>query len=602
MIHKLLELETVVLEGGSGLLKDLAALGRHPGSDQDAFSRRLRELVAHIERLAAAIEKTLPDLGSEDADLALGAVERVLHTWADIATSIGRVGELAAQGRLDEGLESLGSVAAEHDPVKRLGLGELAERLRAAAHRPPPAPAEPDRPPVEPPSPRPEAVKERAPVRLVAAPPAVPAPPAELRSPQLDYSFWPMEGEPDPVEDQKFADCLRLVGASDALDTHAALSDLLNRHRSRLVLSLVRAGGERDRALERVLRASWEQPELFLLSEQCSPGGAIRLLPLLALATAYPQAASFEKLLTLFRMPRDSASPEARLAVVDPRQTDRELLLRALLVHPLSSHRRYAISQLDPSQLWSLLACPEIPVAALVEIVDRLALDDVLSDHQKTFLDCVFHGLASARSELEIRAAGYVLERAARFEFAVEDGYYRRLMQLAETLARAEAALGSESSYPRQAAELLKRRKDLAGAQPTRPPASFADIPLTVQRKLARQGLYVNLFVRHPDPRIAMETLRFIDNPVKAEAVAKLPTANRLVIAEIAKRDELLKTYGARLALLAHPRASIEAAQKYASFLKPEDLEQLTRRKSINPEIAVYLRETLTRQRSRTEH
>ena len=607
MIHKLLELEMVVLEGGSSLLKDLVAVSGHPVSDQDTLSRRLSELVAHIERLASAVERALPDLEPEDVELALGAVERVLHTWEDIATALARLGTLAAQGRLGEGFETVGSLVADNDPVRRSGLEELAERLRAATQRATPAPVlpEPERRPAEPPSPRPQTVKGPRPAPVAVAPPAAPAPPAELRSPQLDYSFWPPENESDPAEDQRFADCLRiLAGASDALDTHATLSELLSRHRSRLVLALVRAAGQREPAFERLFRALWEQPELLLLSERSSPAGATKLLPLLAQSSLYPQAKSLEKLLALFRMPgtaRD-ASPEARIRALDPQQTDRVLLLRASLLHPLSSHRRFAASQLDPSQFWWLLACPELALPPLVEIVDRLALDDISGDQQKAFLDCVLPSLASARSDPEIRAAGYVLERAARFEFAVEDGYFRKLMQLAETLGRAQSGLSIETQYPRQAAELLKRRKDLAGAQPTRPPSSFAEVPPAVQRKLARGGLYVNLFVRHPDPRIAMETLRFIDNPVKAEAVAKLPTANRLVIAEIAKRDELLRTHGARLALLAHPRVSLEAAQKYASLLKPEDLEQLTRRRSINPEIAVYLREQLTQRRPPTQH
>jgi hypothetical protein len=606
VIHKLLELETVVLEGGSALLKDLAALGRHPAPDENALPERVRQLLADIEELAGAIEKSLPGLEPEDADLALGSVERVLNTWADIGTSIGRLRVLAAQGRFDERFSGLTALVAEGDPVERLGLQHIIERLQTVGRRParpsgdPPVltPAEPvgERPARSPI--RPELIeKPLPPVRVEP-----PAPSIELRSPQLDYPFWPEESAPDAAEEQKLAECLSAVGVTDSLDTHAALSELVGRYRGRFMSSLVRGAAERHPDLERVLRALWEEPELVLVSDHLAPGGAPGLLALLSKAAVYPQAASFEKLLSLFAGAPEGALPEARLAAVDPEQTDRGVLLRALLVHPLSSHRRHAITELAPSEFWPLLACPEVPIVPLVEIADRLSLEDVSLDHQKIFLDSVLSLLAGAGSEPEGRAAGYVLERAARFEFAVEDGYYRKLMRLAEALTRNEAVSSTGASYARQAATLLQRRKDLAGAQPTRPPTSFSGTPLSLQRKLARQGLYLNLFVRHPDPRVALETLRFIDNPVKAEAVAKLPTANRLVIAEIAKRDELLKTYGARLALLAHPRASLEAAQKYAAFLKPEDLEQLTRRKSLNPEIALYLRERLGQGRSTTEH
>ena len=189
------------------------------------------------------------------------------------------------------------------------------------------------------------------------------------------------------------------------------------------------------------------------------------------------------------------------------------------------------------------------------------------------------------------------MHRLVALDFFIEDRYYDRLLKLNETLAAEESELGLENWLSGRSMELLKTRREKSGARPARPPASLAEIPLVVQRKLARQGTYLHVFLRHPDPRIALETLRFIDTPAKAEAVLKLKALSPDVVARLAATEDLFTSHGARIALLAHPRVTVAAVQKHVRHIRPEDMERLTTLKDTSPEVARFLRNQLARLR-----
>ena len=141
---------------------------------------------------------------------------------------------------------------------------------------------------------------------------------------------------------------------------------------------------------------------------------------------------------------------------------------------------------------------------------------------------------------------------------------------------------------------LLKAQKTRVGARNTRPP-SFTGIPLTVQRKLARDGMYTQLFACHPEAKIALETLPFVNNPDRVSQVVRLPTINALLLGELAKRDELFRTRAARMSLLANPKTPLRTVYGYIPLMAGTDLRKLALSKDINPEVALHLRRILQR-------
>jgi hypothetical protein len=228
-------------------------------------------------------------------------------------------------------------------------------------------------------------------------------------------------------------------------------------------------------------------------------------------------------------------------------------------------------------------------VAALADVLERLAAPDVPEDHRKVFVDCTHKTLLGTRDPVEVQAARRILNTLFGFDFLIEDEYFQHVLEINESVERAEERLGFQDPVIAHFVEVLKAQKDEVGARPTRPP-SFTGIPLTLQRKLAREGMHLMLFVRHPHPKVALETVRHINSAARAQQVAELPNVNTLVLAEIAKREELFRSGPARLALVGNPRTPLVAAQRHVPLLQLADLKRIAASHDVNPEVATYIR------------
>jgi hypothetical protein len=74
-----------------------------------------------------------------------------------------------------------------------------------------------------------------------------------------------------------------------------------------------------------------------------------------------------------------------------------------------------------------------------------------------------------------------------------------------------------------------------------------------------------------------------------AEAVLRTKETNRYLVLEICKRPALLRSYKARMALLANPHTPVQAGLNYIPFINRGDLKHLAANHDTNPEIRVCL-------------
>jgi hypothetical protein len=336
---------------------------------------------------------------------------------------------------------------------------------------------------------------------------------------------------------------------------------VIRRHQHLLLARLLRGARAPEESLARVLEALWRHVDVLLLEDYFFSARRMKLLHLLAVdAFAAKDAA------------------------------EHDVLLRAMVLHPRPEYRRHAISLLSPRSFWSVASCPQAPLAVLADILERMSTPDVPDDYRRIFFDCTMRTVADARTEPQVRSARGMLSTFFTFDFFVEDDYFRKILKLNERVEKEEARLKIEDAFFKRSLEAFKKEKQRAGSRKTRLPRSFTEIPLTVQRKLARDGHYLGLFIRHPHPKIALETLRFITTPGAAEVVVRTKTANSRLVEELARKEDLLTSYAARLALLANPHAPLRAALRYVSGIRAEDLRKLAGSHDVNPEIAAYLR------------
>lgn len=396
------------------------------------------------------------------------------------------------------------------------------------------------------------------------------------------------KGSQGEDEDTAFEQCLSRFLRKDELAQCQALADLIGRFQGRLAARVVRNDCQPNSETEKILESLWQRAEVVLLADYYRPSRTLKLSPLLAMDKISPYAQHFKQLLRLFEA-HEGVRPSSIDVLAPFDASAREAALRALLIHPARAYRSYGIAQLEPSQYWSVVSAAEVPVGALADIAGRLWHRDISESYRKIFFDCTSRRLAKARTPQQVTAARSVIERLASFPFVLEDNYYRKMMKLHDVIEKRERQLQLEKPVPKNSIEALKREKDRVGSRTTYYPKRVFAIPLSVQSKLAREGHYFKFFVRHPHPRIALETMRFVTSPAVAETVLRTKETNQRLVLEICKKPDLLRSHKARLALLSNPHTPLKAGLNYIPFVNRGDLQQLAASHDTNPEIRACL-------------
>ena len=557
-----------ILRRGAELGELLRALEGAPRPFDPRFKDGLEAVIAGMEDLGRYAEAAAERLEPEGVAVLLDDLDRALRAWQEVNEAIERVVSMAVRGRLDKRFFLLSPIANRACLGERLRLHRIRGLLAGRAPAPPAAP------------PRPTGAPR-------------PVLDADFLAPEADAARdeGPAPGRsPETPEEEEFDECLSRLRRGDEIDSSDALFDVIRRHQHLLLARLMRAARAPEESLARVLETLWRHVDVLLLEDYFFSARRLKLLHLLAAAEAYSASALFRKLLVLFQR-QAPAPPAAALAEFAPASPAEEAaVLRAMVLHPLPDYRRHAIALLPPESFWPVASFPQAPLAALADILDRLRGDDVSDDYRRIFFDCTLPTVAAARTEIQVRSARVMLNAFFAFDFFVEDDYFRKILGLNERVEKEEARLRIEDAFFKRSLEAFKKEKQRVGSRRTQLPRSFTAIPLTVQRKLARDGHYLGLFIRHPHPKIALETLRFITTPSAAEVVVRTKTANTRLVEEVARKEDLLTSYAARLALLANPHAPLRAAVRYVAGIRAEDLRKLAGSHDINPEIGAYLR------------
>jgi len=575
---------------------------------RSTYKATLLQVIEELEEVAATAGALDPYLSHAHAQVAAGRVRAVLDVWGRLNAAIDGAVVKVVRGQADRGFQLLSPIANSHNLRGRRRLTQLFEGLEELARRVAPAAAIPEPEPVA------EQESAEGPEDLLASTIAPAEPAFSLDDDEEEVSILLEAIHTQPVDEElnytdvfeepshevesqtPFLECLARLDGVHEIDRNDALVELLRRHQHQLVAHLIRGAAQQDPMLEHLLDTLWRNAEIVLLDDYFFSSRRSKLSSFIELADPYPVAVRFRRLLRLFK-PGPTGYPAAAdaLAMVETNDSEHyRVYLKALVVHPLEEYRRHAAAQLDPTEFWTIVTFPQAPLPALVTIIEQLSHPDVSDDQRKVFFDCTLRTLAAARGQEPIKAVRRILNTLFTFDFFVEDEYFRKIISLNQLVEHQEALSGRPSAHFHQSIQLLKEQKRRVGEKAARSP-SFDRIPLTVQRMLAREGFYTQLFARHPDAKIALETLRFLNSPDKAAQALKFPNINTMLLSELAKRDHLFRTRAARIALISNPHTPLRAVYGYVPLMNGEDLRRLATSRDVNPEISEYLARLLQR-------
>ena len=369
--------------------------------------------------------------------------------------------------------------------------------------------------------------------------------------------------------DGSSADLMEKVGrliSADDLEEEPAFAELMLCDRDQIVELLASSEGSRSSALAESL---WALLDLVLMEDL---DARIRgLAVLLNVLAGRPDIGWKFRLIQEILKGTEEPSAEMvgrlfRRLGKDLSVSDYQTILLALVVgHPVERIRILAAAEVDFNRLWRTIAYAKAPIGAILAVEKRLKSEEG-DDRKKIFFDCVRARIAStisvARSDEEMVELQRLILGLFHFDFFVQTGYFERLNDLLSRFLNKAGQFGLDTTTFREVIKKLDQERVEKGNPAATLPKGLGGIPKAIQRRLAREGLYLDFFVLHPDDRIARETLCHITEG-RLERVLTYRNVNRAVWADLLRRPEVLTRHTTLVNVLHHPKCDVGFAQKY---------------------------------------
>lgn len=371
----------------------------------------------------------------------------------------------------------------------------------------------------------------------------------------------------------------QLVGR-DPLDARTALDALVNDR----VDETVRALHDGDALARTLVQGLWRCADAVLLRDIGADRGALRFMPFLAglSSDTTGTAARFQRVIDLLRN-RSGAG------IVDGigDHVDDEPLLRCLLLHPIHEVRAKAAARVPLAALWTVVEHARTPLAVQGVVFQQLKRRGHV-DHLKVFFFCVRDAIAGA-SHAELREAVALVRGFFDIGAFHEDLLFEPLLELERQLRERAGAAGLlDDSWAHAVAIFVDEgRADETQLDHLR------DVPLPLQRKLAREGRFLATFVCHANERIARETLPHLLRLEDVTRYLRQVTIHRVVLVELAKRRRFFKKDAPKLALLSNPKTPAAMARNYLGLVSDEQLRNLAANRHINPDVRRLIQQRL---------
>ncbi|MCP4658605.1 MAG: hypothetical protein GY856_24610 [bacterium] len=400
---------------------------------------------------------------------------------------------------------------------------------------------------------------------------------------------------------------------ADPLDQETALTDLLLNKKGALLEYLQSQPAEKRST--RLLDKLWEAADLVLLDDMYSIRGHQRADEEKVYDTLIDEPVADGRFRVVRELLSETFKPSEALVKqhfskigVEAEVRDLQIAWRCLILgHPVPSIRNLCAFKLSQFSLWQAISHPNIPIASIHAIGERVAKVEN-EDAKKIFFDCTRSRIATAveafRTRGELSAITNLIMLFLDFSFLVETGYFERFDDILGGFLSRSQKMGLKVEYFENLRKRLENvRRDPDTKTAGKPPAGVKKLPLTLQRRLAGEAQYLFWFVTHPDARIACETLRHI-GLANIDRVLKLAEVNGVVMASLLRKPELFTRSQAIISALNNPKSDLLFATRHIpSLMRSQgglrELEKIARNPSANPAIRASVKNAIQQRKSK---
>jgi hypothetical protein len=396
---------------------------------------------------------------------------------------------------------------------------------------------------------------------------------------------------------------IRDLVAADELEQEVVLTDILLNYKDFLCEYLVHRHEASDyRAL---LDSLWASADLLLIDELYSLRSYLRKTDkkVTVILTDDPvRDQRFGILRTLLE--RANISDEdvnewvMKLASGEVAEV-REVIWRCLLVgHTSTDTKRLAADNLSESSIWQMVSRSRMPIDSLYCIGMRLKKGE--EELKKIYFDCVrarlLHEVQAATGRGEVADLTKIILLLIDFDFIVETVYFNRFDEILTHFLSTVEKMGLRIDYFERLRSKINMGRQERGLPDGSVPKGVRKFPLAIQRRLAGEAPYLMWFISHPDPRVALETLRHI-GLANLELVLRVSEVNGQLMRELLRKGELFTKRTLILLALNHPKCTVEfGKQQIANLMNREGhklVAAIARSVSANPAVRAIAKSAL---------
>lgn len=388
------------------------------------------------------------------------------------------------------------------------------------------------------------------------------------------------------LDDVPGPELLELVGAleaSEPLDAFDAFERLLDEHLGQVYQLLARPEAAKDPLVQRLVEGLSPHADRLLLLELFPSRRALRLLPALAALEPLAGARYFETLCRLYSAPTGLSIQDVELQVGALVPAQQPGLWACLVCHPGPEVRYGALKRAALDGLWGVILHPRTPIPILRDVFAGV-VDRAPPEYLKVFFLCTRDRLGAVSSPLELEQTFALLQQFFCDPCFHEDDVFDLLLEVDQVLRERCALLGIQVPGEKTYDELLAEFS-AGGVRPAARVEQMRHVPLAIQRKLARDGRFVDFFACHPNERVALEVVRHLLRRDDILRYLRLTTLHRAVLVELSRHRRFFRRQTAILALLQHPKTPAMVARNYIALIGRAQLLRLAANKHANAEV-----------------
>ncbi len=279
---------------------------------------------------------------------------------------------------------------------------------------------------------------------------------------------------------------------------------------------------------------------------------------------------------------------------IKPEDSEITIVLKSLLIaHKERKVRADIIQNIEFKNLWYIIAYSHTPLTVLTEIAVFLSRGEKDEDRMKVYFDLTLLNLLnyvySAKDAATLSQLKFLIQVFYKFDFFVEPGYFSRLNDLSMGFAVKAQKFNIDIEIIEDAKKKLDEDCLKRKTPPKTIPKCMHELPLAVQRKLAREGHHIEYFVIHNNPFIASEASRYI-NTGNIDHFLTYPNINATLMNMLLHRRELFGNKSTIYAAIVHRKCTREFAMNHYKQLTPEEVKSLAINRDINPSVREFIK------------